>query len=256
MPPLTAVLLGKDSANSRLALDHLLAAGVRVTGVVGPPQSQTGEGGSLAAHAATHGVVGATLSALAGQAPGSVDLVLSYLYRRRIPPAVIALARTACLNFHPAPLPELRGLGGFNVAILEGFDEFGVSAHHVAPAIDEGDLVEVRRFPIDAQNETAASLAARTRPRLLALFRDVVDALVRGDELPRTPQGEGRYVSRDEFERMRTVGPDDPAALVARKARAFWYPPFGGAVVKHGDSEYTVVTPEILNGLPDSRDGS
>jgi len=253
MPPLTAVLLGKDSANARLALDHLLTAGVQVTGVVGP--ASQGAAGSLLAHAAAQSVPGTTLAALGERAPGSVDLVVSYLYRRRIPPSVIAVAGTACLNFHPAPLPELRGLGGFNVAILEGHAEFGVTAHHVAPAIDEGELVEVRRFPIDAATETAASLAAKTRPRLLALFRDVVDALVRGEDLPRTPQGGGRYVSRADFERMRTIGPDDPPELVERKARAFWYPPFEGAVVRHGESEYTIVTPEILRTLPDARDG-
>ena len=44
---------------------------------------------------------------------------------------VQALGRIGCLNFHPAPLPDLRGVGGYNVAILEGMREWGVSCHFV-----------------------------------------------------------------------------------------------------------------------------
>ncbi len=52
-----------------------------------------------------------------------------------------------CLNFHPAPLPDFRGLGGYNVAILEGLPEWGVSSHFVDEHFDTGDLVDVERFP-------------------------------------------------------------------------------------------------------------
>ena len=43
-----------------------------------------------------------------------------------------------------------------------------------------------------------------------------------GEELPRSPQGEGRYVTRGEFESLRRVRPGDD---LERKLRAFWYPP-------------------------------
>ena len=59
---------------------------------------------------------------------------------------------SACLNFHPAPLPDMRGLGGYNVAILEDFEEWGVSAHFVDEEFDTGDLVRVDRFPIDRES--------------------------------------------------------------------------------------------------------
>ncbi len=102
--------------------------------------------------------------------------MLSFLFWKRIRPPLIELARVACLNFHPAPLPDIRGLGGFNVAILEDFAEWGVSAHFVDEEFDTGDLVRVDRFPIDRDGETALSLDLRSQERLLAVFRDVVDS--------------------------------------------------------------------------------
>ena len=124
-----------------------------------------------------------------------IDLVLSFLFWKRLRAPLIELGRIGCLNFHPAPLPDMRGMGGFNVAILEGFAEWGVSGHFVDADFDTGDLVRVDRFPVEP-DATALSLDMDSQVRLLALFKDVVDMAVDGTELPRTPQGEGRYVTQ------------------------------------------------------------
>jgi len=47
-----------------------------------------------------------------------LDLVLSFLFSKRTHAPLIELPRLGCLNFHPAPLPDLRGVGSYNVAIL------------------------------------------------------------------------------------------------------------------------------------------
>ncbi|MCL6441697.1 MAG: hypothetical protein K6T27_09430 [Thermoleophilum sp.] len=160
--------------------------------------------------------------------------------------ALIELPRLYCLNFHPAPLPELRGLGGYNVAILEGYREYGVSCHHVAETIDTGDIVRVVRFPIDPDTETALSLDLRSQEALLELFRSVIDEVVAGHELPRIPQGAGRYVDRAEFEQLRVVGPRDD---IERKIRAFWYPPYPGAVIELEGRRFTLVDEARLREL-------
>ena len=64
-----------------------------------------------------------------------------------------------------------------------------------------------------------------------------------GEELPRTPQGEGRYVTREEFEALRVVRPGDD---LARKLRAFWYPPHPGAVVEVDGRRLTLVDEGLL----------
>ncbi len=173
-----------------------------------------------------------------------VDLVLSFLFWKRIRRPLIEAGSIGCLNFHPAPLPDMRGLGGYNVAILEDFAEWGVSAHFVDEEFDTGDLVRVERFPIDREAETALSLDIRSQERLLGVFRWVIDAALTGAALPRTPQGEGRYVTREEFDRLRVIDPGDPPELTERRIRAYWYPPYDGATI--GAGGLTAVSPSVL----------
>ena len=177
---------------------------------------------------------------------GDVDLVVSFLFWNRIREPLISLGRIGCLNLHPAPLPDLRGVGGYNVALLEGRDEWGVSCHFVDASIDTGELVEVERFPIDPGAETALSLDVRSQERLLALFQRIMEQALAGEELPREPQGEGRYVSREELEELRVVRPGDD---LGRKLRAFWYPPWPGAVVEVDGRRLTLVDEALLAEL-------
>ncbi len=159
------------------------------------------------------------------------ELGISYLHPRRVPPEVLALPRRGFINFHTAPLPEFRGVAGINFAILEGVRLWGVTAHWMDATIDTGDLIEVRRFPILPDEETALSLDLRSQNVLFQLYLDVVDTLLAGEDLPREAQGAGgRYISRRDFEAARRILPSDPPELRERKRRAFFYPPHEGAL--------------------------
>ncbi|MEA3399788.1 MAG: hypothetical protein U9R79_00950, partial [Armatimonadota bacterium] len=46
----------------------------------------------------------------------SVEWVFSYLFPYLIPPSILELPKNGALNFHPAPLPDYGGLGGYNFA--------------------------------------------------------------------------------------------------------------------------------------------
>ena len=175
--------------------------------------------------------------------PAGVDVVLSFLHPRLIREPLLSVGRLGCLNFHPAPLPDFRGLGGYNLAILEGLEEWGVSCHFVDASLDTGDLVEVERFPIDREGATALSLDIDTQEWLTGLFERVIARLLAGEELPRSPQGEGRYVSQEEFERLRVIRPGDD---LERKLRAFWYPPHPGALIEVDGRMLTVVDGQVL----------
>ena len=121
--------------------------------------------------------------------------------------------------------------------------EWGVSCHFVDPEFDTGDLVEVERFPIDPDTATALSVDLESQERLLGLFQRVMRRALAGEELPREPQGDGRYVSREEFESLRRVRPGDD---LDRKLRAFWYPPYPGAVIEVDGRELTLVDERLL----------
>jgi methionyl-tRNA formyltransferase len=242
--------MGKCKRSAARALDWLVLQGVDVAAVVaGEPDRFTREEQRLDLVARRHGLALVDDEQLYASPPGDVDLVLSFLFWKRIRPPLIALGRTGCLNFHPAPLPDLRGLGGYNVAILEDRAEWGVSCHFVDEGFDTGDLVEVERFPIDRRAETALSLDLKSQERLLGLFQRVLGRALAGEPLPREPQGPGRYVDRDEFEALRVVRPGDD---LERKLRAFWYPPHPGAMLDTEGGRLTLVDERLLADAADA----
>jgi len=250
--------MGKHKRSAVGALEYLVTRGCDVRAVVAPPApGDAAPGQRLDEAARRHGIALASDDELyaAIEAPGrragpidlgGVDLVLSFLFWRRIRAPLIELGRLGCLNFHPAPLPDMRGLGGYNVAVLEGFEQWGVSAHFVDERFDTGDLVRVERFAIDPEAETALSLHLSSQERLLEVFRWTIDRALSSEPLPREPQGEGRYVDRDEVEAMRRARPGDPPELTERRIRAFWYPPYDGATIELGGRTLTLVDRRLL----------
>lgn len=253
------VYMGKHKRSVVDGLDHLVATGWEVVAVVAPPPSDNAAPGQrldLAAERHELPLVSDEDLYAEIEHPSDasldltrVDAVFSFLFWKRIRKPLIDLGSVGCLNFHPAPLPDMRGIGGYNVAILEDWPEWGVSAHFVDERFDTGDLVRVDRFTIDREHETALSLDVRSQQRLLELFRWTADRLAAGDELPRTPQGEGRYVTREEFEALRAVRPDDPSELTERRIRAFWYPPYDGATIELNGKRITLLDSAVLTQL-------
>jgi methionyl-tRNA formyltransferase len=236
--------MGKSKRSVVRALDLLVERGSEVVAVVAAEADRWArEPQRLDLAARRHGLSLVPEADLYDAPPSEVDLVVSFLYPRLIREPVLSLGRIGCLNFHPAPLPDFRGVGGYNVALLEGLGEWGVSCHFVDETLDTGDLVEVERFAIDPDAHTAFSLDLESGERLVELFGRVMERALAGEELPRRPQGEGRYVSREEFERLRVVEPGDD---LDRKLRAFWYPPYPGAVVDVDGRRLTLVDDALL----------
>jgi methionyl-tRNA formyltransferase len=244
------VFMAKCKRSAARALDWLVEEGCEVAAVLASePDRWTQEEQRVDLVARRHGLPLVSEAELYAGPPADVDVVISFLYWKLIREPLVSLGRIGCLNFHPAPLPDLRGLGGYNVAILEGREDWGVSCHFVDQHFDTGDLVEVERFPLDAANATAFSLDLASQEGLLALFQRVMGRALAGEELPRTPQGEGRYVTREEFEELRRVRPGDD---LERKLRAFWYPPHPGAVIELDGRILTLVDERLLAETADA----
>jgi methionyl-tRNA formyltransferase len=238
------VFLGKSKRSAVRALDWLVEHGVEVPAVVAPePDPALHDSQRLDLAARRHGLPLLSEDELYAEPPADVDLVVSFLFWSLIREPLISLGRLGCLNFHPAPLPDFRGVGGYNLAILERLTRWGVSCHFVDEGFDTGDIVEVERFDIDPDAETAFSLDLASQERLFGVFCRVVERLLAGEPLPRAPQGEGRYLARAEFEELRLVRPGDD---LERKLRAFWYPPWPGAVIEVDGRRLTLVDERLL----------
>ena len=91
------------------------------------------------------------------------DIGLSMLYWRKLKGQYLTLPKLGIINFHPAILPEYKGTAGYNLAILEGRSDWGVSAHYVDAEVDTGEIIDVSMFPISKDEETAYSLEKKVK---------------------------------------------------------------------------------------------
>jgi methionyl-tRNA formyltransferase len=173
----------------------------------------------------------------------SVDFVISYMYRNRVTKDVIAMGKRAALNFHAAPLPEFGGWAFYNVAILERSEDYGCTCHHMDEGFDTGPLLTVRKFPINADRETAISLEAKTQREMILLFHDFCELAESGSTLPKIPQDprKMRYLKKTEFDNLKEIPNDSSEEIIQRYARAFWYPPYECAYFRIGDNKVEVL---------------
>lgn len=181
---------------------------------------------------------------------GDIDLVISFLFWKRITRDISGLARFGCINFHPAPLPDYKGLGGYNFAILDKLDKWGVTAHYVDDSFDTGPIIEVAKFPFNWRSATALTLEKESRSFTLELFRRVVTRVSQSGWLPTTGNVGGRYLSREDMEQgkrldLNAMSPDE----IELRARAYWYPPFDGAYIELGGQRFTLVPSQVMRQL-------
>lgn len=63
-------------------------------------------------------------------------------YGNWLPPGLFRLPSLGFLNYHPAPLPKLRGVEPDTFCILEGMKEVWGTVHLVSEGYDEGPIIE------------------------------------------------------------------------------------------------------------------
>ena len=107
------------------------------------------------------------------------DLIVVVAYGKLLPQNVLDLPEHGCVNMHASILPELRGAGPVQWSILNHCKETGVTAMYMSAGMDEGDMIEVRRTPIDPA-ETGAELMDRLAVIAAKLACDTVDSIANG----------------------------------------------------------------------------
>lgn len=179
-----------------------------------------------------------------------VDIAFSMLYWRKLKGAFLTEIPKGIINFHPAPLPDYKGVGGYNLAILENKSDWAATAHYIDEGIDTGGILHVRAFAVNQRTETAQSLERKTQGHLFDLFQQVAQkALTTPGLLSSQPNRGGRYVSRPELEAMKLIDTENDD--VERKARAFWFPPYDGAYLELQGQRFTLLPRSVLESLAD-----
>lgn len=93
----------------------------------------------------------------------------------KIPESLLAKASVAAINFHPGPV-EYPGSGSINWALYDRSVTYGATAHVMNAEIDNGPIVECRRFPI-LEHDTVTTLLARAHVKTLDLLIDITTGL-------------------------------------------------------------------------------
>ncbi len=152
-----------------------------------------------------------------------------------LPKHLIDRAKIAAVNFHPAPV-EYPGSGCLNFALYDDAKEYGVTAHIMNEKVDNGAVLECRRFPI-LPLDSVDTLLARTHLKLIDLFFDVVTDLVLGGKetldkkimSSAMEKWRGEATKIKDFEKLRIVPVNISEKELDRIIRATYthkFPPF------------------------------
>ena len=183
----------------------------------------------------------------------TIDFIISYLYPHKIEQIVLNKAKYGGINFHPAPLPESKGLFGYNFAIYEGKTQWGVSAHYMTDKFDDGRLIQVLRFDIVPEVETVKTLKEKSHTFLYLLYQKVIRDIANGVVPEGHPQGDtGVMYNRPKFEKLKRINFEEhDLREVKKRIRACWYPPYEGAYIVHEGEKLFLVDRETLKRLGD-----
>ncbi|MGL4393463.1 MAG: formyltransferase family protein [Fusobacteriaceae bacterium] len=185
-----------------------------------------------------------------------IDYVISFLFWEKIKEPLLSLGKKGCVNFHPAPLPDYRGMAGYSFSIIDEIDYWGVSLHFVDEEIDTGNIIECIKFPIDSKKITVMELEQKTQKKLLELFFNFVDNINNENILEAKKQNKerGKYISKKYLESSKEVFFTDSKEVIDKKIRAFWFPPYDGAYIKINDEKYTLINHKMLKKIAEKKE--
>ena len=108
------------------------------------------------------------------------DVCAVVAYGRILPQKVLDVPTKGCVNIHASLLPQYRGSAPYQWAVLDGLNETGVTAQHMALKMDAGDIIDVAKTPI-GENETAGELLDRLAVLGADLLSSVLTRFETGD---------------------------------------------------------------------------
>lgn len=173
---------------------------------------------------------------LAATAP---ELIVSWFWTKRVPPAIVALAPRGGVNVHPSLLPRHRGADPYFWTLRRRDRETGVTVHRLAEDYDTGAIMLQRNIPVPDGCD-AWRLAKRLDLPTLQALHDVLERMGRGEAVPERAQDESLAThapapSDDDCEIRWGEAADDVLALVRAAS------PEPGAFTAAGDETVVVI---------------
>ena len=124
------------------------------------------------------------------------DIGISFMYQHKVPAEEVN--SHTWINFHPGPLPEYKGRNLCYHAIVNGETEFGASIHYMNEDFDEGDIIDVWKFPV-YNHDTAGDISHATIVKSKHLFEYYLPRILSGEKFERIPNTGGYYYPKKEI---------------------------------------------------------
>ena len=105
------------------------------------------------------------------------SLILSFKSYYILPEKLINKADIAAINFHPGP-PKYRGIGCLNYALYENSKVYGITTHMMNKKIDNGKIIDVKKFKIK-KSETVDTLLKKTNEEMLDRAKYIINNLIK-----------------------------------------------------------------------------
>jgi len=118
------------------------------------------------------------------------DLIAVAAFGRILPPAVLSLPPSGCINVHGSLLPKYRGAGPIQWAIINGETETGITTMLMDEGMDTGAMLLQEAIPI-ATDDTAGTLSPRLAELGGRLLVKTITRLKAGTLVPQ-PQDSSR----------------------------------------------------------------
>jgi methionyl-tRNA formyltransferase len=149
-------------------------------------------------------------------------------------------ASIAAINFHPAPV-EYPGSGCANWALYNEEKKYGVTAHIMNEKVDNGTIIECRRFSINS-NDTIKTLLEKTHKKAFDLLCDIVKGLASDDksflrkkiEASKAEKWRGEARKIAEIDQLQTVNTTFKKKDLERIIKATHTPNFPLKIKLHG----------------------
>lgn len=114
------------------------------------------------------------------------DVILSIACGQLLGEDLLSIPEHGCINLHGSLLPEYRGRATAFWVLYHDEDVSGVTAHYMTREFDGGDIIMQREFSID-NSDTMDDIYRKIVENGSELAVDLLDRLVRGEELPSRP---------------------------------------------------------------------
>ncbi len=105
------------------------------------------------------------------------DIIVTCAYGQIIPKKLLDYPEYKCINVHASLLPKLRGGAPIHKAIIDGYEETGVTIMYMDEKMDSGDIISQEKIKIednftvgylfDKLSEMGASLLLKTLPNII-----------------------------------------------------------------------------------------